>query len=47
MSWGNISTGGGFSMDYEKTDVESTRYYLQLLLWLIGVLNFVMMCVLN
>ena len=30
MSWGNISTGGGFSMDYEKTDVESTRYYLQL-----------------
>lgn len=29
MSWGNISTGGGFSMDYEKTDVESTRYYLQ------------------
>ena len=30
MSWGNISTGGGFSMDYEKTNVESTRYYLQL-----------------
>lgn len=30
MSWGNISTGNGFRLDYEKTSVESTRYYLQL-----------------
>ena len=30
MSGETYQQGGGFSMDYEKTDVESTRYYLQL-----------------
>lgn len=30
MGWGNIPTGGGFQMDYEKSDVQTTRYYLQL-----------------
>lgn len=28
MSWGNILIGGGFSMDYEKMNVEFMCYYL-------------------
>lgn len=47
MSWGNISTGGGFSMDYEKRMLSPRVIICNCLLWLIGVLNFVMMCVLN
>lgn len=30
MSWGNIPTGDGFTMSFENSSVETTRYYLQL-----------------
>ena len=46
MSWGNISTGD-LAWIMKKRMLSPRVIICNCLLWLIGVLNFVMMCVLN
>ncbi len=47
MSWGNISTGEDLAWIMKKRMLSPRVIICNCLLWLIGVLNFVMMCVLN
>lgn len=47
MSWGNISTGEDLAWIMKKRMLSPRVIICNCLLWLIGGLNFVMMCVLN